>query len=263
MSKYLSRREFRPVPFRRIQDIRDVYSPLEDVIKSCLNSGKVLIQDSIDMKVEEFTVDELGDFEQNKGVSYSCITSVDYEDGSGNFVVLDEFLDVCGDEETKYFLNNTLSVTCKSCDDDFSRYLNDIDVDGDSCQYDVYSLRVGFKQKVFDLKIAYAGVFDGITGLNAQDDAVLLVNNKPVCHLNTDNFDLYQGIYFELVQICKSKLGFDLVLFFPSSFHSLYLGLRLSKDLSLVSVVNFDDFVDTSSISKEYFDMFAKSKILN
>lgn len=250
------RHEFRPIPFKSMQEIKGASLFLETVIENCISSGKVRIQDSVDMKIEEFTLDELKHFEQDGGIQFSCISSINYEGDNvysdDHFVVLEDYIAVCSDASVKYFLNDSMVVTNDYCEDaNLDNYFEDF-----GCVCDVYFLKICHNNNVFDFKLAYASFLASHGAYENSAKLLMLINDKPVCELDLDKIHR-NSAFFEVVQICKTKSGFDIILSFPSV---LYFGLRISKDLKLVGVYNLTNYV--KDISDEYTHIFAKSKLL-
>ena len=256
----ITNRVFRPIPFKSLSDIKDESRGLSSIIRNCIVSDKISIQDSVDMVVEDFTMSELRDLEFDKGIEYSCISFC----GDDGYTLFDDMLDVCSPYGTMYFLNDKLRVDCYEDEDSkFKEYMLDNYFDKDFVIFS-YFMRLRYNKNTFELKL--------VRGMNADLDydsacdsvkTLLFINNKYVCEIESkDNKYAFPfNMRFELVQVCKTKKGFDFILSFEYPLD--YIGFSLSSDLELLYTVNLDKFTifDKNSNSK-YRSIIAKSKLL-
>lgn len=249
---------YRLIPFRNFKELNytgSLYSLYED----CLNSGSVLMQDSKDMVVEKFTLEKLHELEScNSKVFYQGFSTTEYCDEDELFSIDNEYLDIQGKNK---FLNDTLEVICDVRVD--NSWLYDIfnSISDEEPYVNVQELIIGFGSNSF--KLTMSSYF----WVSSENSLVLLsVNDEPLMFLDGDmllsednNFE----IYFELVQICKTKTGFDIVIYFPEV--QGYFGIRLSKDLKLVEFSNIDVFTDQDLTKRTDWESFkvqlAKGKL--
>ena len=106
-----------------------------------------------------------------------------------------------------------------------------------------------------------------LNGYGAENGVLLMsVNEVPVMFLDNSllSMDVEFDAYFELIQVCKTKTGFELVLHFPQV--RGYFGIQLSNKLELIKFVNIEAFADSKLNSKTDFKNFnqqlAKWKLL-
>ena len=253
----ITNRVFRPIPFKSLSDIKNESRDLSGIIRNCIVSDKISIQDSVDMVVEDFTMSELRDLEFDKRIEYSCISFC----GDDGYTLFDDMLDVCSPCGTMYFLNDKLRVDCYEDEDfEFKKYVRDKYFDKDFVIFS-YFVRFRFNKSTFEMKIV-RGTNEALVYYSAK--TLLFINNKYVCEIeNKDNKYVFPfNIEFELVQVCKTKKGFDFILSFEYPLD--YIGFSLSSDLELLYTVNLDKFTifDKNSNSK-YRSIIAKSKLLN
>lgn len=92
---------------------------------------------------------------------------------------------------------------------------------------------------------------------------ILFCNGNPFLVLDVGIFNI--DCCFELIQICKTNSGFELVIFFPTM--RMYLGIRLDNNLNLIGFENLDYFKDyclsIDANFKEVKSYIAKHKLLN
>lgn len=176
----ITSRVFRPIPFKNLSDIKDESRSLSSIIRNCIMSDKISIQDSVDMVVEDFTMSELRDLEQSKGVEYSCISFC----GDDGYTLFDDMFDVCSPYGTMYFLNDKLRVDCYEDEDSkFKEYMLDNYFDKDFVIFS-YFMRLMYNKNTFELKL--------VRGMNADLDydsakTLLFINNKYVCEIIDKN----------------------------------------------------------------------------
>ena len=228
---------YRLIPFRSLKHI-DYVGSLYSLYEDCLSNGSVLIQDSEDMVVEKFTLEQLHELEKcNPKVFYQGFSTVEFCEEDEAFSIADEYLDIVGENK---FLNDTLKIRCDVRED--SSWLYDIFNDlGDEEPYsNVQEISIDFNSSKFKMSMSSYFWDD-----SERSIVLVCVNNEPMMFLDGDILLSEDGdfeIYFELVQICKSKTGFDLVFYFPEV--QGYFGIRLSKDLKLIEFLNINTFID-------------------
>ena len=249
---------YRLIPFRNFKELNytgSLYSLYED----CLNSGSVLMQDSKDMVVEKFTLEKLHELEFcNSKVFYQGFSTTEYCDEDELFSIDNEYLDIQGKNK---FLNDTLEVICDVHSD--NSWLYDIfnSILDEEPYVNVQEMFISFNSNSF--KLSMSSYFCE----SSESSLVLLsINDEPLMFLDGDMLlseDVSFEIYFELVQICKTKTGFDIVIYFPEV--QGYFGIRLSKDLKLVEFSNIDVFVDQDLTKRTDWESFkvqlAKGKL--
>lgn len=252
---------FRLVPFRNFNEL-DYIGNLYSLYKDRIERGSVLIQDSKDMVVEKFTLEELREIEScNSEVFYQGFSTTEYRNENELFLIESEYLDIQGENK---FLNDTLEVICNGDIPPESFWLYDIfnSISDDEEPYvDVEEILIRSNSSSFKLSLG------SYFWESSERSLVLLcVNNEPLMFLDSDlliSEDYGYDIYFELVQICKTKTGFDLVIYFPVV--EGYFGIRLSKDLKLVEFSNIDVFVDQDLTKRTDWESFkvqlAKGKL--
>ena len=243
---------FTLIPFKNLSDIKSLCS-LDTIYESCIESGKVYIQDMDDMVIEKYTVEELREIERN------------YDIELYGFTLLDEWedYDIYLGEMTvglDSYLNGRFKISCNSKE----LYIDIFDnLFEDEKPYSCYDeVEVTYKGKSFTLGIA------SYVWLNLDKNIILLfINGSMVGFLNdvilSDELD-DDNLYLDIVQGCKTKEGFDIVISFSGS--NGYLCIRLRDDLSLIRFVNLDCFkdkrfshIDIKNFSRE----LAKRKLLN
>lgn len=192
---------FRLIPFKSLSNLDYTNCDVHKLYNDCLSKNSVFIQDTDDMVVEKFTLDQLHDFELNDKVSYEGFSIAE------SYVEPDESLLLQREVE---FLGGDLVVDC---------YVDD-------CIESI--LNIKYKGKKFKLVLSEN---------RETKDLVLLVNNHPIALLG-------KGItsWFSLVQVCKTKSGFDFVLHLSDI--ECYIGFSLSKDLKLVKFVDLDYYIE-------------------
>ena len=67
---------FTLIPFKYLSDIKSLCS-LDTIYESCIESGKVYIQDMDDMVIEKYTVEELREIERNYDIELYGFTLLD------------------------------------------------------------------------------------------------------------------------------------------------------------------------------------------
>lgn len=214
---------YRLIPFKNLSDIDDCYSSLKGLYKDCLSSRMVLIQDTQDMVVEKYSIQQLYDLNKNYGVSYEGFKITD-----NSIKINDLKLDIANVN----FLNDTLSVSWDT-PVKFKDFFNGLQDD-----YSEYKLRVSnSSNKVFEFTISryyFNNMEKGVV--------ILFANNSPVILVDGVHLDCY----FELVQICKTKKGFELVVTFTDL--EIFLGIKLNKDLELLGFQNLEYFEGMSLV---------------
>lgn len=249
---------FRLIPFRNFNEL-DYTGSLYSLYKDRLERGSILMQDSKDMVVEEFTLEQLREIE-------SCNSEVFYQGFSTNqdelFSIESEYLDIQGENK---FLSDTLEVVCNGDIPQESFWLYDLfnSISDDEEPYvDVEEIIIRSNSSSF--KLSMSSYF----WESSECSLVLLcVNNEPLMFLDGDiliSEDYSYENYFELVQICKTKTGFDLVVYFPVA--EGYFGVKLTEDLKLSKFVNIKPFVDEDLTNKNNWKdirtNLAKNKLL-
>lgn len=170
----ITNRVFRPIPFKSLSDIKDESRGLSGIMRSCIMSDKISIQDSVDMVVEDFTMSELRDLEHNKEVEYSCISFC----GDDGCTLFDDMFDVCSPYGTMYFLSDKLRVDCYEDEDSkFKKHMLDSYFDKDFVIFS-YFMRLRYNKNTFELKL--------VRGMNADLDydsakTLLFINNIYIC----------------------------------------------------------------------------------
>lgn len=234
---------FRVVPFRKISDICNCSLDLSEVYTYMLKSNKVLIQDTEDMVIEEYTVDELSNLETFCGVDIQGVSFSSY-----NFKVIVNQLTIHRCE----FFSNKLKVMINPV-----RALTD-NVDGFSSfthSY-IHYLEVKYLKK-------YCGVCCKTYWLDNKSMSVLYFNKNPFLVVNDRVLEI--NAYFDLVQVCKTKVGFEFIICLPSI--PVYFGVRVDNDLNLLGFENLDSFrgkclvYDSSFKDTKLF--LARHKLLN
>lgn len=220
---------YRLIPFKKLSDIDDISCSLKDLYLDCLRSNTVLIQDTEDMVVEEYSVQELYDISKKYGVSYSCFGFDDDE------VKLYNSYYLAIDEDTE-FLNKTLSIKWVSNGINPSRNPSvDIFKGMHNVRFE-YALRVSNSSKgVFKFTSVTYYFFDGeyeVSGLFVNDSPIILVDTS--------------AIFFRLVQICKTEKGFELIVTFPDL--NMFLGIKLGNDLEFLGFQNLEYFMGMSLV---------------
>lgn len=253
---------FRLVPFRNFNEL-DYIGNLYSLYKDCLERGSVLIQDSKDMVVEEFTLEQLREIEScNSEVFYQGFSTTEYCEEDELFSIESEYLDIQGENK---FLNDTLEVICNGEILPESFWLYDLfnSVSDDEEPYvDVEEIIVRSNSSSF--KLSMSSYF----WESSERSLVLLcVNNEPLMFLDGGMLiseDYGYENYLELVQICKTKTGFDLVIYFPEV--QGYFGVKLTEGLKLSKFVNIKPFVDEDLTNKNNWKdiraRLAKNKLL-
>lgn len=237
---------FRVAPFRKLSDICNCKSDLSDVYKDMLYSNKILIQDTEDMIIEEYTLDELFDLVLNFGVDIQGVTFSKIFYHSFGVVVNKLSINRCK------FLNDKLRIRInpqrKRTDsvDDFSWFTHGY----------IHCLEVRYLRK--SLKVSCKTYW-----LDNKSMSILYFNKNPFLVVNDRALEI--NAYFDLVQVCKTKLGFEFVILLPSV--PIYLGVRVDNDLNLLSFENLDYFrgrclaVDGSFKDTKLF--LARHKLVN
>lgn len=253
---------YRLVPFKNFNEL-DYTGSLYSLYEDCLNGGSILIQDSRDMVVEKFTLEELREIEScNSEVFYHGFSTTEYCDEDELFAIKNEYLDIQGENK---FLNDTLEVICGGDIPQESFWLYDLfnSISDDEEPYvDVEEIIIRSNSSYF--KLSMSSYF----WESSERSLVLLcVNNVPLMFLDSDMLiseDYGCENYFELVQICKTKTGFDLVVYFPII--EGYFGVKLTEDLKLSKFVNIKPFVDENLTNKNNWKdiraNLAKNKLL-
>ena len=214
---------FRVIPFRKLSDICNCKSDLSDVYKDMLRSNKIFIQDTIDMVIEEYTLDELFDLVINFGVDFQC-----------------------------KFLNDKLRIRINP---ERARVDNVDDFSWFTHSY-IHCLEVRYLRK--SLKVSCKTYWS-----NDKSMSVLYFNKNPFLVVNDSVFEI--NAYFDLVQVCKIKSGFEFIIFLPSI--PVYLGIIVDNDLNLLYFENLNFFrgrclaIDSSFKDTKLF--LARHKILN
>lgn len=108
-----------------------------------------------------------------------------------------------------------------------------------------YELYVGFDDFTFTMQLN-GYLWEGLD----KCLALLSINNEPVKFLIEDVIfnDADCDAYFEVIQICKVKHGFDLVIYFPQLMQ--YFGISLTNELKLIKFTNLDVFIDSRIMNK-------------
>lgn len=237
---------FRVVPFRKLSDICNCKSDLSDVYKDMLRSNKILIQDTIDMVIEEYTLDELFDIVQIFGVDIQGITFSKVYYHAFKVIVNKLSIKKCK------FLNDKLRIRINP---ERARVDNVDDFSWFTHRY-VHCLEVRYLRKVMRVSCKTYWSNDRSMSVLCFNESPFLVVNDRVLEINA---------YFDLVQVCKTNLGFEFVIVLPSV--PIYLGIRVDNDLNLLSFENLDNFrgmclaIDGSFKDTKLF--LARHKILN
>ena len=214
---------YRLIPFKNLSDIDDCYNSMRGLYKDCLSSNTVLIQDTEDMVVEKYSVQQLYELSKNYGVSYEGFKITD-----DKIKINDLKLDIANVN----FLNDTLSVSWDT-PVKFRDFFNGLQDD-----YSEYKLKVSnSSNKVFEFTISryyFNNMENGIV--------ILFANNSPIILVDGTHLDCY----LELVQVCKTKKGFELVITFTDL--EIFLGIKLSNDLELLGFQNLEYFEGMSLV---------------
>lgn len=249
------------IPFKSLKDLKNASDTIAECCDDCLSKGEIYMQDPSDMKVERFTLDELHNLEKIYGVSYYHFTTlVDkrYQDEvEQGYALRSDELDI----SSFGYLNKELCVSVYET----SKYCNSLDsyLGEDEPSYEGCELRVSYKGNVFTLLTAVYDWKDMNYCL-----PLLFVNDKPVKIMDRYLInDIYSDkfINLELVQVCKTKRGFDIVLYIFSG-ECGYICVSLSHDLELLDIVNKEFIIDEEESKKFDFENFkfslAKQKLL-
>lgn len=220
---------YRLIPFKKLSDIDDTSCSLKDLYLDCLRSNTVLIQDTEDMVVEEYSVQELCDISKKYGVSY-CGFGFD-----GDAVKLRNSYYLAIDEDIE-FLNKTLSIKWVSnglnpsvnSSTDIFKGMQNVRIE--------YAFKVSNSSKgVFKFTSVSYYFFDG-----EYEVGGLFVNDSPIILVDTS------AIFFRLVQIFKTKKGFELIVTFPDL--NMFLGIKLGNNLEFLGFQNLEYFMGMSLV---------------
>lgn len=212
---------FRLIPFTGMRGI-DVRSTPKELYMQACTSNNVFIQDTDDMKIEAYSPDELKRFEKtNKNIKYVGFSYIDpmYNDPIS-------FNEMSYDIHKETFLNGGLKIRTASSmnyhEECFLKFSED-----DS--FSTYYCYLGYRNNSFMLDITRAESDDG------SEECILFVNNTPLYHLTKI---ASEDVYFELIQVCKTKKGFDVVFYFCDR----YFGISLDSDLNVLSFHNLEAY---------------------
>lgn len=215
---------YRLIPFKKLSDIDDTSCSITDLYLDCLRSNTVLIQDTEDMLVEEYSVQELCDISKKYGVSYCGFGFAN--DGvklrNPYYLAIDEDIE---------FLNKTLSIKWVSKGINASRNPStDIFKEMQNVRIE-HAFKVSNSSKgVFKFTSVSYYFFDGKYGVGG-----LFVNDSPIILVDTS------AIFFKIVQVCKTKKGFELIVIFPDL--NMFLGIKLGNDLEFLGFQNLEYFM--------------------
>lgn len=227
---------FRPVIFNNILDIVGKTS-LKQVVANLCKQDCLLIQDVEDMVIEKWSISDLKLLQDNGVSFYGFKLNENLEVEVFSSIFVSRYLD---------YLKGLIT---------FREYFANKIVVFDSLVQRNYGVRMKYANKLLDLTIIRV-----MTG-----QFFLFLNDKCLMSLRDNNLlgNSYSNEirYFKIVQVCRTKAGFEIVLFLPISL--IFLGLCLSDELDLISVVNIPKEPDLFSVTHEdYKSIIVKSKLI-
>lgn len=234
---------FRLIPFKSMKELEGCFLTPEDLYSDECSSDNILIQDTNDMKVEKFTPDELISFEENNGIWYqgfSFTESLDNEYGSISFYC--ESFDIVNEK----FLNDSVYLEVGDSEESYAKYFPDFDEDD---VYDCYEFTIFYNENEVTV-----GVVTAEDNKNNYS-TLLLVNDKPIYSLNTGLNDSGM-VYFDIIQFCKTKVGFDIVLYYDGC----YFGISFDDSLKILKFHNLEIY-ECELLPTDFLKTLAKKRL--
>lgn len=218
---------FRLIPFKKLSDVCGYTKSINDLYEDALSKDKILIQDTKDMVIESYTINQLKELELRYGIHYENFTTIDVCRDDELFAVGGIILGI----DSENYLNGDLKV---SCEEDF----NFPEISEEYADCFAWSLDVSYKDNKFKLSFILYRWED-------LDKSLILmcINDIPVTTLNDyaitkDQSGDEEYVYFDLVQVCETKDGFDFVI--SLQYIDSYIGVSLTNDLVLSKFTNLE-----------------------
>ena len=218
---------FRLIPFKKLSDVCGYTKSINDLYEDALSKDKILIQDTKDMVIESYTINQLKELELRYGIHYENFTTIDVCRDGELFAIGDIILGI----DSEKYLDGNLKV---SCEEDF----NFPEISEEYADCFAWSLDVSYKDNKFKLSFILYHWED-------LDKSLILmcINDIPVTTLNDyaitkDQSGDEEYVYFDLVQVCETKDGFDFVI--SLQYIDSYIGVSLTNDLVLSKFTNLE-----------------------
>lgn len=228
---------FRLIPFKKLSDVCGYTKSIDDLYEDALSKDKILIQDTKDMVIESYTIKQLKELELRYDIHYENFTTVDVCRDDELFAVGSIFLGI----DSEKYLNGDLKVSC-------GESFNFPEISEEYADCFAWSLNVSYKNNKFKLSFILYRWED-------LDKSLILmcINDIPVTTLNDCAITKDQSVddeyaYFDLVQVCKTKDGFDFVI--SLQYVDSYIGFSLTNDLVLSKFVNLEFILRKEDKSK-------------